>query len=56
MPKIDLTVVCEGGGMTDFKHQLHFMGKKGMILCFLERENADYEDYLDSRSVEEFLL
>jgi len=38
LPKVGLTIVCEGGGLADFEHQMKLMGKEGMIVCFLERE------------------
>jgi hypothetical protein len=37
VPKIDYTIVCDCGGLTDLKYQLRWIGKKGMIVCFLER-------------------
>ena len=53
--KIDLTIVCEGGGLTDLDSHLKWLGKEGLVLCFLERE-GESEDYLTSRSVEERLI
>ena len=35
---------------------MRWMGKKGMIVCFLEREFGNPEDYLESRALEEYLL
>ena len=56
MPKIDMTIMCEGGGLSDLEFQLRWMGKEGMILCFLERGFNSPEDYLSARTLEFFLL
>lgn len=56
MPKINYTIVCEGGGLNDLDHQLRWMGKEGIIVCFLDRESSSPEDYLSSRALEEYLI
>ena len=56
LPRVDLTLVCEGGGLNDLKFQLRWMGRRGMILCFLERDQENPEDYLSARTLETFLL
>ena len=37
LPRVDLTIVCEGGGLRELEQQLRWMGREGMIVCFLER-------------------
>lgn len=49
-----MTVVCEGGGLDDLQHQLGWMGKKGMIVCFMTRAVA--EDCLSVRELELYLI
>ena len=55
MPKVDITLVCEGGGLSDLQHQLNWIGKEGIIICFLEREINSPEDYLSKRNLEIFM-
>lgn len=52
MPRVHLTVVCEGGGLTELRQQLRWIGSEGMLVCFMERELGAPEDYLESRALE----
>lgn len=56
MERIDLTVVCECGGLSDLQHHLQWVAREGLILCFLERSFEMAEDFLSSRALEEYLL
>lgn len=51
MENIDLTIVCECGGLGDLQYHLKWMGQNGMIVCFLERPLGMTEDFLTSRSL-----
>ena len=35
--KVDLTIVCEGGGLNELNYHLKWIGREGLILCFMER-------------------
>jgi hypothetical protein len=55
MEKVDLTIICEGGGgLGDLENQLKWLGREGMVLCFLER--GEGEDQLTWRSLEQTLI
>jgi hypothetical protein len=37
MDKIDFTIVCEGGGLSELEYHLKWIGREGLILCFMDR-------------------
>jgi hypothetical protein len=55
MEKIDLTIICEGGGVGELENHLRWLGREGQILCFLERE-TESEEFLTWRTLEERLI
>ena len=48
--------MCEGGGIEDLEEQMKWMGKKGMIIGFMERSYDLEEEYLNAKSLERYLL
>lgn len=37
MARVDLSIICEGGGLADLDYHLRWIAKDGLILCFMER-------------------
>ena len=53
---IDYCIVCEGGNLDDLECQMKWMGKKGMIVGFMERSYDMDDEYLNAKSLERYLL